>query len=160
DGSQLTPGYHAVLQQRLNRMVAGVRCGSTDRYRILNLLHAYPAVYDHTDIICADVNTGVVSATQSYVIPDYATCGSQYPVYSASCIANLPGQYYVHAIQDTLRRQVLAQMPIFEVQSIIDALYLLTHPGADLAQSMGRIPLASNPGLCLDVQWGNPASGT
>jgi hypothetical protein len=58
-----------------------------------------------------------------------------------------------------MRRQVLKQMPIFEVQAAIDALYLYTHPAPDLTAALGRIPLAANPGLCLDVPWADPTPG-
>jgi hypothetical protein len=51
-------------------------------------------------------------------------------------------------------------MPLFQMRSMIDLLYLLAGGGPDLTEQQPRISLSSAPGFCLDVQWGNPAPGT
>jgi hypothetical protein len=77
-----------------------------------------------------------------------------------TCVHALPSTTSgVPAMKDGLRRELLKKMPIFEVQAAIDALYLYTHPAPDLTKAFGRIPLAANPGLCLDVPYGDPTPG-
>ena len=51
-------------------------------------------------------------------------------------------------------------MRVFDIQSMIDSLYRLTHPATELSDAFQRIPLATNPGLCLEISGGNPARGT
>jgi hypothetical protein len=163
DGTDAVPGYRRVLQARLQQMTASVRCDTKDR---LSYYNGHITSYTETDIACADVNTGV-SATSEYVIPNVSSCATTfgdarvpYSGLDATCFANLPGHATAVSMMDPLRRQVLSEMPIFEVQSMIDTLFLLTHPALDLTEAFGRIPVLTNPGLCLDVQWGNSASGT
>jgi hypothetical protein len=155
------PGYRHVLQQRLKQMLDGVRCGVRDRVGTNPYTHAF--VYGGSDIACADVNTGL-SAETFYVIPNYASCfwmSSSGAQVDANCVRTLPGQYQVAVLKDGLLRQVLAKMPIFDVNSMIDSLRRLTHPwSADLTQATGRIPLSANRNLCLDLPAANPASGT
>lgn len=146
-------------------MTAGVRCDLKDR---VGYYSGHPTYYTHTDIACADVNTGL-SATEQYVIPNVASCATTYgdarvpyTGLDATCFANLPGHSTAASLMDPLRRQVLSQMPIFEVQSMIDTLYHYTHPAQDLTQLRQRIPVSARPDLCLDTQgagtgWGTPA---
>jgi len=62
---------------------------------------------------------------------------------------------------DALRRQIIAGMPFFQMQAMVDTLYRYAHPGPELTQDYGgRIRPMSGPSLCLDVQWGNPNAGT
>ena len=172
DGSDAVPGYRRVLQSRLQQMLAGVRCDNKNRI----VAHNWTAPggnglyqglkYDHTDIACADVNTGI-NATSTYVIPSYDSCRRTvrgvppHDYYDAKCVANLPGNATVASLQDGLRRQVLSQMPIFQVQSLIDSLYRYTHPETyDLAGLWEQITSEPATNLCLDVVNGNSASGT
>jgi Ricin-type beta-trefoil lectin domain len=62
--------------------------------------------------------------------------------------------------EEALRRQVLLTMPLFQMRSMIDTLFLYAHGGDDLTEAAERIALAVKPNLCLDVQWGNPTSQT
>jgi len=154
-------------------MIDGVRCDYKDRTHSVGGCDPQgfcnvDVVYDKTDLACADVNTGL--ATESmYMIANYASCRVGVPAnrggviyhFDPTCVANLPDRASVPPLLDGLRRSTLGQLPIFEVQSMADSLRRFTHPWVpELTQSLGRIPVSSNQGLCLDVQWGNPASGT
>ena len=181
-----TDGYRPTLQNWLNNwMLPGVRCDTKDRilpHYNTNVSGYDYYYYDHTDIACADVNTGISEET-TYVIPNYNPCiqdlcsngitlqggeacfGASHPfvirlTVDSACTAGLPGQSSLPPIEDTLRREVLQQLPGFEVHSAIDELYHVVHPSPDLTGTLGRIPLAANTGLCLDVQNENPAAGT
>jgi hypothetical protein len=167
DGDAFAPGYRGVLKARLQEMIAGVRCEYKDRLKLTGDAISRTASwsYDHTDIACADVNTGI-NMTTTFVRPDGPNCGSvdrlaqQNLPTLTSCLAGLPSTASsVAPLRDSLRRQVLRQLPIYQVQSAIDALFLYTHPGPDLGTS-GRIPLVANGGLCLAITGGNPAPGT
>jgi hypothetical protein len=122
------PGYRHLLQQYLSMMLDGVRCA----------FHGGQAV-------CADVNTGL-SHLSTFRTPDPSVCRPFSPNYDE---CNLNWNY------DDLRQRLLLQMPVFEVNSIIDSLYHATHPAPDLTDASGRIPLDENATLCLDVQNGN-----
>jgi hypothetical protein len=181
-----TDGYRPTLQNWLNNwMLPGVRCDTKDR--ILQHIPPFGAspdyyYYDHTDIACADVNTGISQET-TYVIPNYNPCitnycdngfttsggnacpGSNHPwaykyAVDSACTASLPGQSTVPSLEDTLRREVLLKLPGFEVHSAIDGLYHVTHPRPDLTETVGQIALSANTGLCLDVPNANPTPGT
>jgi hypothetical protein len=161
DGTSSFPGYRGVLTARLQQMIAGVRCDYKDRLKALGnpQTRSTSVAYDHTDVACADVNTGLNVIT-TYVRPDN-NCGTQvWAPFLLQCLNNLPSTANMPSLEDGVRRQVLHQMPVFEMQSLIDALYLYTHPATDLTAGAGRIPLAANPGLCVDVPGANPAAGT
>jgi hypothetical protein len=77
-----------------------------------------------------------------------------------TCVANLPGQSTLAKIKDAARRHVLSRMPIFEVQSMIDTLYLYSHPATDLPGVWSEITLEQARHLCLDVKGGDPSANT
>jgi hypothetical protein len=167
DGDAFAPGYRAVLKDRLEQMIAGVRCDFKDRLRRVYDPYTYPYYppekyrYDGaTDIACADVNTGI-SETTTHVRPDASNCTPNASEQTMrSCLAALPSQADVVSLIDGLRRQLLKKMPIFEVQAAIDVLHLYTHPAPDLTEAFGRIPINANPGLCVDVPGADPTPGT
>jgi Ricin-type beta-trefoil lectin domain len=166
DGPQ---GYRALLQGWLTEMVNGVHCDWKDIGSGGGTVETQVGRYEYTNIACADVNSGI-SAEARYTVADASNCldcGGETPdsppicVTDPYCLQSLPDYTWDNLSQmDPLSRAVKAQLPIFEVHSMIDSLYLVTHPSSDLTQAQGRIPVASNHGLCLDVQWGNPAAGT
>jgi hypothetical protein len=167
DGDAFSPGYRGVLKARLQEMIAGVRCEYKDRLKLTGdpIIRSAWWSYDYTDIACADVNTGI-NLTTTFVRPDGKNCPSvdrlaqQNLGILTSCLAGLPSTTSsVAPLLDSMRRQVLRQLPIYQVQSAIDALYLYTHPGPDLGRS-GQIPLVANGGLCLDVPGANSTPGT
>jgi hypothetical protein len=92
------------------------------------------------NFVCADFNTGVNAYQGSDVSFFDVTADIANPIYG------------------NLIRQVMQQMGVFEVQSMIDSLYHMTHPAPDLSEGFHRIPLVANSGLCLDA--GNGARGT
>lgn len=164
-------GYRYLLRDRLNEMLDGVRCDTKDRfvtdYTGDGDCSGSIVEYQYTDIACADVNSGI-SAETTYAIPNANSCqvwsGSSCPdsaSFDYNCLANLASQSDIGSNEDILRREVLAQMPVFEVHSMIDSLRRLTHPSVpDLTEGAGRIPLAANTGLCLDVPYADPTPGT
>jgi hypothetical protein len=162
DGTPEWPGYRGVLTARLQKMIEGVRCGHRDRWVTTGGgSRSSVSYYSYTDVVCADVNTGLNVMT-TYTRPDGASCGGSYwPQYVLECLNNLESTTTgIPPVQDSLRRQLLKQMPIFEVQAAIDALHLYTHPAPDLTEAFGRIPINANPGLCLDVPGADPTPGT
>lgn len=164
EGTPGDPGYRLLLQQRLGQMIAGIRCGKVNRYDEFTNgdSRTRTTTYKYTDIACADVNTGLSAETQ-YTLQGTAAClirdfwGT---TFDETCMANLPDQQNLAKNLDTLRRSILSQMPVFEVQSMIDALYHFTHPTPDLTEAFGRVPAAADRGMCLDVINGDPTSGT
>jgi hypothetical protein len=149
----------ARLQEHLQRMQSGIRCDHKDR---VTGDHLGGLVYQHTDIACADVNTGA-SATGTYVIPNFQSCikrGERAATVDQACVQALPGQATIAAITDDYYRQIRRNMPIFQAQSMINVLYRYSHPGPEFTESLGQISSEFLPDLCLDVQWGNPAAGT
>jgi hypothetical protein len=157
DGTSAFPGYRGVLRSRLSEMISGVRCGYWD--------HGTPVAantYTFTDIACADVNTGLYAST-TFTRPDGWLCREVSPGRDAdweACFAQRASQIEVNALMEPLRRNVLNQMPVFEVQAAIDTLQLYTHPLPDLTTQMGRIPMVVDKGLCLDVPAANSTPGT
>src|SRR6185437_9176964 len=128
-----TDGYRPTLQNWLNNwMLPGVHCDTKDRilghFNLNGPGYDY-YYYDHTDIACADVNTGISEET-TYVISNYNSCitnhcsnditteggeacfGASHPsaeqfTVNSACTANLPGESSLPPMEDTLRREVL-----------------------------------------------------
>jgi hypothetical protein len=101
---------------------------------------SYGGGHSGTTFVCADFNTGVAEQNPTWI--DYFTVTPD--------VAN--------PIYGNLYRQLLRDMSVFQVQSMIDSLYRFTHPAPDLSAAFHRIPLVANAGLCLDA--GNGARGT
>lgn len=163
-----TEGYLPTLQGWLTMMKNGVTCDYKDRNGVTSgTVETDGGRYAYTDVACADVNSGI-SAETRYTDSSAANClECEYPpnggicVTDPNCLQSVTGYDGLELLAaDPLRRAVEAQMPFFEVHSMIDSLYHITHPVPDLTTTMGRIPVKANHALCLDVQWANPASGT
>ena len=158
-GTALGPGYRAVLQSRLQQMINGIRCSTVPNYQ--DWLDG--GDYMDQGVACADVNTGLSIGTWFWPpAADEAQCS--HSVWNGTevdqvCLGNV-GTADAPPYEDKLRRSLLAQMPIFQTQSMIDALAHITHPGPDLTESLGRIRASANANLCLAVQGGNTAEGT
>lgn len=152
-----TAGYRQTLQQRLQLMTQSITCGKVDNW---DMIDDGWGSFVNADVVCADSNTGMAERQPYWASPaEIQSCGG-YCCLNESCFGPLTSNAAI-PIEDTLRRQLLAQMPIFQVQSMIDTLRRLTHPWVpDLTVGAGRIPVAANQSLCLDVQWGNADSGT
>jgi hypothetical protein len=171
EGTTGDPGYRVLLQQLLQQMLGGIRCAVKERDSVIvidvpnggdGMTASIPqASYDHTDIACADVNTGI-SQEYWYYRPDGTTCDvAEQTDLDVGCLDGLPSQNTVWNYEDLAYRAVVSKMPVFEAQAMIDVLRRLTHPWVpDLTQGAGRIPVNADTSLCLDVQWGNPTSGT
>ena len=122
--------YRSSLESDLDTMLAGVRCGRGQTSGT-----ALPA----PEYSCADIRTGIWAGYSSPRVDDPLT---------------------YEEIITKLRGEVVRQMPLFEVRSVIDTLYFYEHGLSDLAELDHRIPAGHAASLCLDVQWGNPAAGT
>jgi len=155
-------GYRVTLQSWLKKMQAGIHCDANDLTGDGRSLRTDSGQYWRSDIACADVNSGLsAEATYQMNASGCNTCSGGYCFTDYSCLQTQLGYATMELVEDyTLKRQVEAQMPIFEVQSMIDSLYQTMHPAPDLAEAQGRIPVGANHALCLDVQGGNSASGT
>ncbi|MGH8613428.1 MAG: RICIN domain-containing protein [Gammaproteobacteria bacterium] len=128
--------YRLWLKAQYDKMIDGVRC---------NFREVYSSVRapDHIwgTMGCADIYTGL-EATGGFR-PAPAT-----------------RQETINRLTAQLSGEVLRQMPLFEMRSMLDVLYLYANGGPDLTQDFKQIYVAAAPNLCLDVQWGNPTPGT
>jgi hypothetical protein len=84
--------------------------------------------------------------------------------YDAQCMANVDANWaaYWNNVQTTLaelRREVLADIPLYELRSLMNALYSLANPAPDLTENQQRIAKKFWGDLCLDIQNGNLAPG-
>lgn len=122
----------AGLQYQRDKMLSGVRCAST--FTVGRALGPGQA--------CADVNTGI------------------YALFGAGQWNAFPAQAEADEIIQRLRTKLYAALPFFEVQSMIDTLTLYINGTQDLTEATSDIRLAGNPGLCLDIQNGDPTPGT
>lgn len=122
--------YRATLEKYLSTMLAGVRCG---------LGKPSGTALPRVAWACADIRTGIYAGRQRIV-------------------GETPGTD--EQILSELRGQVVRAMPLFEVRAMLDTLYFYQHGGQDLTELRHQISVRRAPGLCLDVQWGNPAAGT
>jgi hypothetical protein len=157
---------NAILGQMSN-MTAGVRCN----VKTARTGGPLDAATFGSFVRCADINTGAY-ASQDFTWPtvDITSC----QVYNGygwitdqTCVDGFASRMQtqkwatISTAMDPLRRSVLLQMPLFNLQAAADMLYMDSHPQqTELTAKWGRIPIAANTGLCLDVQNANPASGT
>jgi hypothetical protein len=167
--------YRNTLQTHMQNMRNEVRCNTKVRYYSSLPLGS---VIDHVDfeIGCADINTGL-SQTQSVVI---GTPGQPLPppfdqgescchfvnlmqVCDQQCQANDQAQYQsyynanIQPIQDSLYRQVLYAMPLFDMQALSDALYGLANGIIDWS---GPEHFSVGAGECLADPNGSTTNGT
>jgi hypothetical protein len=167
------------LDRHLKRMLAGVRCGF-DVFAREILSNDRPVTYEvETWVGCADIYTGISSVYKLDALgfgdsPFLFICGGYCPsgfycgpdFYNHDvCVSELPlsDPFFFDvliSIQDAAYREVVRQMPIFEMQSMIDTLNFYLSHAPDLTARNRRIPAEDAPGLCLAVQSGNPDSGT
>jgi hypothetical protein len=128
--------YADTLAKNYIEIVEGVRCGFT-AFRVL--------INSFLNIACADIHTGV-----SVDIETEALSSSELQ----DRLRDVP------AIQEQLVHQVVLQIPLFELRTMLDFLnsYLVHRP--DLTADLRRIPLNNIQNLCLDLRGGDIASFT
>jgi hypothetical protein len=152
---------NAILGQMSN-MTAGVRCNVKTGWVSGNIYHATLGSF----VRCADINSGAY-AGQDFTWPevDMSSCDRVVP--EQPCIDGFASRMQtqkwatISTAMDPLRRSVLLQMPLFNLQATADMLYMDSHPQqTELTAKWARIPIAANTGLCLDVPNANPTSGT
>ncbi len=118
-------------------MTAGVQCG----YKTLIDGPISDNTPIHYSLACADIYTGISRETRW-------PSGSK------------PSPDQVTQLQQIFTSQVIAQMPLFEMRSMIDRLHFYRSHAPDLTEVWHRIPVAADRTLCLDVQGGSATSGT
>jgi hypothetical protein len=174
--------YRKALLDHHQTMVDGVRCDYRfqDRWDVLNTaswgadLHYY-YLYTDVTISCADIFTGL-AATGSFQFEDEALAQSRLreekffssyywfwrPLSNKDAVNRQTIlDTKVTPLMEQLRRGVLQRMPLFQMRSMIDMLFLLTHPQIpDLTEAEQNIRVVAAPHLCLDLQWGSRESST
>ena len=115
--------YATGLSFNLNKMLNGVKCGYVGA----------PSRPNHNNITfaCADIYTGLSIVRQDLDAPE---------------------ERLFPEIEERLLHQILLQMPIFEMQSMIDTLNFYLSHAPDLTADLHRIPIEHSQNLCLDVR--------
>jgi hypothetical protein len=143
-------GYWQTLHEHYVKMIKGVDCNYILYYADpLWVLHG--DTWLTIDVACADIYTGLAAINQ------FETTAYSFFEPHDDWHSKLSRN------QQELRSQVLLKLPLFEMQSMMDLLSLYGYGAYDLSEKMPEgqaIALLNWPNLCLDVQWGNPASGT
>jgi hypothetical protein len=141
--------YHDFLKKQLVAMRAGIRCNAAELRLGESMRSGLNPPGPNTNhvwaAVCADIYTGDNETALIYG----GKQGDQ--------------AWYASTVQpqlDALQRAVTLKMPFFDVQALIDTLYLYTHPGSDLTIGTNEIQISTNIRFCLDVEGANPASGT
>ncbi len=132
--------HREVLMSHLRRMKEGIRCGVIPAEACSGFGTGCIDTY-----ACVDVHSGIVNTNWDEYINEMP--------YEES--------------MDLARREIMQQMPIYEVQQMIDMLYLLMYPGVGDIKD-GYIYSYTSPSsggffdelLCLDVQGGGTDNGT
>jgi Ricin-type beta-trefoil lectin domain len=114
------------------------------------------ATSDACALVCADINTGLASI--SSFTPSSASDTSTLGTACSSVQNSLSGQYF--STWNSTVQQVRGQMPFFEIRSMMDILYRILNPSADLTDVAQRIPSVAGPGLCIDTDQGASGDGT
>jgi hypothetical protein len=155
--------YDAEIQTILNRLTGyyqtmsnGVQCGVKEYVYGSIISGGWRATSDACALVCADVNTGI-TAISSWTPPSYndpSTLGT-----ACSSIQNSMSGLYFSTVNSTVQ-QVRGQMPFFEMRAMIDMLYRILNPSADLTDVAQRIPSVAAPGMCIDTDQGASDNGT
>ena len=173
---ELTQHYNT-LAYHYNRMFTGVKCNTYD--------DVDPTQYRPNGVVlvvCADIHAGTFEeldfphgnidnqrdACKICISNGSGGCeASVFPTYGydQQCLADLDAQWAtywnnIYATEEQLRRKVLQKMPLFELRSLMNTIYLYANPAPDLTEMQQRIATKYYGQYCLDVQNGNSASGT
>jgi hypothetical protein len=150
--------HREVLKDHYETLTNGIQCASK------NFTYAWVPKSLQTipgcNVVCADIYTGISAI--STITPDPPRPGFPWSYTdSASCSTLLhtrPAEL-MNAVNSTAWA-VRSKLPLFELKSMIDQLYMFLHPAWDLTQLRHRISSEPAEGLCVDVQWGSAANGT
>jgi hypothetical protein len=169
--------HRSALQMHYQNMVNGVRCNTTveppDDPTVgpvnnpnwtfhLGCAEIYSGLYALKDLSYANVwPLDTEACTQCTVDETGTHCTTDMPCAQREA-ADYQSWYAtnVQAVQDDLRRQVLGQMPLFDMQALIDTLYKYANPTPELTEKGERIPATAARSLCVDAQGGGIAPGT
>jgi hypothetical protein len=149
--------YESTLKTHLDIMLAGIKCAKGRDYE-----------YPETSVIlpwwnfgCADIHTGIEAL---WKVEDYtdADLGFNRPHWRAGQEVDWHewNQHYFSDpdLVDRMRSKVMAAMPVFEMRSVIDSLYLYTHDILDLTEL--KQWLRTDGDLCVQTLEGLVADNT
>lgn len=139
-----------------NTMSNGVTCATKEYVYGSIISGGWRATSDACALVCADINTGIASIA-SFRPPD-ANDPSTIGTACSSVQSSLSGDYF--STWNAAVQQVRGQMPFFEMRAMMDTLYGILHPSADLTAVAQRIPSVAGPGLCIDTDQGLSDNGT
>lgn len=145
-------GYRHALLSQYKKMIDGVRCSRP--YVKVPYLDEWSYYLTYT-VACADIHVG------TYEISDpFDFYAPSYPEPESGPDWQQFANEVLKPMEETLKRRVLLTMPLFQMRSMSDMLYLYANGGSDLTKAKEFIQVAAAPDLCLEVQGGNPTPGT
>jgi hypothetical protein len=134
--------HTAGLDGQLGKMLDGLRCGvRRGDGNVHGCSFLSCNVPPNLLIACADIHTGI-SVERTWKDGRGVSGG-------------LTGQ-----IRERFRSEVFAELPLFEVQAMVDTLHFYLSHAPDLTELRPRIRVAAAPSLCLQVQSGGAKSGS
>jgi hypothetical protein len=118
--------YRNALVKHFNKMRQGIKCSTIGN----NVCSSHSP---QSEVWCQDI----------YAM-DYRRATVKCGPTNASLVAAKRTEL-IHELEST--------MPLFEMQKMIDVLYLYSHPGPDLSESLQQIDMENDTSLCLNVDW-------
>jgi hypothetical protein len=146
-------GYRVALKEHYDRLSAGIQCASANFQYAAN--RAIPVF--GCNVVCADIYTGI-SAISSFT-PTTPPAGQPWTSMPCSTVKSTQFTSYRNAVNSTAWA-VRSKLPLFQLRSMIDQLYMFLHPAYDLTQRRQRITSEPAQNLCVNVQGGSPNNGT
>jgi hypothetical protein len=164
--------HNAALASHYFKMYAGVKCNYKDT---LYQPGSFPDS-GFVTVMCVDIHSQQLfklNLPHGDINYDRLSCrmctpsggGGAICVDNPSCLAAVEAEWAAYWDNVTrtlweLHVQLLQRMPFYEIRALMNTLYTYTHPAPDLTEMQHRVQLMAAGDLCLDVQWGNSASGT
>jgi hypothetical protein len=149
--------YESTLKDHLDIMLAGIKCGKGREIEHPQNVVILP----WWNFGCADIHTGIEALWKEEDYTD-VDLGFNRPHWRAGQEVDWHewNQYYFSdpALVDRMRSKVMTAMPVFEVRSVIDSLYLYTHDILDLTEL--KQWLRTDGDLCVQTVEGLVADNT
>jgi hypothetical protein len=151
--------YRVALKDHIARMQDGVSCGWQSQGS------------NDIRVACADIHTGLASLATLKDPTNYFPC-FRYNAQTGQvwtdphCFAAEDAKWrhfeqaQLNPTREQLQREVLAQLPLFEMQALADQLYMYSDDPQELTTYKNRIQTGGDAQLCVDVQWGIRDAGT
>jgi hypothetical protein len=152
--------HREALKGHYDTISKGIKCASHD-FVDAQKFHSNPA---GCNIVCADIYTGISAITtfRQDVNAPGAIGANPLPGfenYFCSQVQKSQPAAYANAV-NSLAWKVRSKLPLFQLRSMIDQLYMFLHPSYDLTQLRQRISSEPAQNLCVDVPGANTANGT